>query len=193
MEKKAVCAGYAKAFQLLLNALGIECTYVTSDTHAWNLVRLEGDYYHIDATWDDSSNTKAEKNMSSRVSYHFFCITTDELLRVKAHQPEDVLNLPVCTATKCNYHHRYGLCFETFDIDRIRDVVCESIARGLTAFTFKFTSPEAYAEAYRTLATNSQFMDVLRVANLRLDKQVKLRYQCISREDLRVMDFILTD
>ena len=193
IQKKAVCAGYAKAFQLLLNALGIECTYVTSDTHAWNLVRLEGDYYHIDATWDDSSNTKAEKNMSSRVSYHFFCITTDELLRVKAHQPEDVLNLPVCTATKCNYHHRYGLCFDTFDIDRIRDVVCESIARGLTAFTFKFTSPEAYAEAYRTLATNGQFMDVLRVANLRLDKQVKLRYQCISREDLRVMDFILTD
>lgn len=51
----AVCAGYADAYQYLLNKIGIECYVVSSDkiNHAWNLVRLGGKYYHADVTWDD--------------------------------------------------------------------------------------------------------------------------------------------
>ena len=58
---EVVCEGYAKAFQLLLNACGIECIYVpgdgiangTSGGHAWNMVKLEGNWYNVDVTWDD--------------------------------------------------------------------------------------------------------------------------------------------
>lgn len=52
---KAVCQGYALAYKLLLNRAGIECYMVTSDgmNHAWNLVRLDGQYYQVDTTWDD--------------------------------------------------------------------------------------------------------------------------------------------
>ena len=51
----AVCNGYALAYQYLLNELGIECYMVTSSSmnHAWNLVKLNGEFYHVDVTWDD--------------------------------------------------------------------------------------------------------------------------------------------
>lgn len=54
-ERTAVCQGYALAYKYLLNQLGIECYMVNSDemNHAWNLVKLDGQYYQVDVTWDD--------------------------------------------------------------------------------------------------------------------------------------------
>jgi uncharacterized repeat protein (TIGR02543 family) len=51
----AVCQGYALAFKYLMNEFDIECYVVTSDiiNHAWNIVKLNGKYYQLDATWDD--------------------------------------------------------------------------------------------------------------------------------------------
>ena len=53
--KKGVCMSYALAFKHLMNELGIECQYVSSEAidHAWNLVKVDGEWYHIDLTWDD--------------------------------------------------------------------------------------------------------------------------------------------
>ncbi len=51
----AVCDGYAKAFKLILNKMGIECDVVYNDTHAWNTVKLDGNWYVVDLTCDDSS------------------------------------------------------------------------------------------------------------------------------------------
>ncbi|MCR5467925.1 MAG: InlB B-repeat-containing protein [Lachnospiraceae bacterium] len=48
-----VCAGYAQAFELLMNAVGIDCVAVTSDTHEWNMVKVNGTWYCMDVTWDD--------------------------------------------------------------------------------------------------------------------------------------------
>ena len=56
-----VCDSYAKAMYRLLNTAGIECIYVAGDAddgneiipHAWNIVKIEGKLYHLDATWDD--------------------------------------------------------------------------------------------------------------------------------------------
>lgn len=54
---KSVCAGYARAFQYLLQQLQIPCYYCTGFTgqeHAWNIVRLGGIYRNVDVTWDDT-------------------------------------------------------------------------------------------------------------------------------------------
>lgn len=62
-----VCEGYAKAFQLLLNALNIDNIFVTglggSDEswggHAWSMVRMDdGEYYNFDVTWDDPNDDR---------------------------------------------------------------------------------------------------------------------------------------
>lgn len=55
VDKIAVCQGYALAYKLLCNKVGIECYMVTSDAlnHAWNLINIDGEYYQVDVTWDD--------------------------------------------------------------------------------------------------------------------------------------------
>ena len=57
-DRSAVCEGYAKVMQLLMNYYDITNIYVTGTAggggHAWNLVRMNnGGYYWLDATWDD--------------------------------------------------------------------------------------------------------------------------------------------
>lgn len=51
----AVCNGYALAYQLLLKQAGLNAIKVTSISmeHAWNLVEIDGSWYHVDTTWDD--------------------------------------------------------------------------------------------------------------------------------------------
>jgi len=62
---KAVCAGYARAYQLVMNKAGIRCTYIAGQSydpagnlvnHAWNLYWLDGKCYYSDVTWDDQDS-----------------------------------------------------------------------------------------------------------------------------------------
>ncbi len=65
IDGKCVCEGYAESYQMLMNMMGREATCITGYTldqldshgnpysHEWNLVKLDGKYYHLDATWDD--------------------------------------------------------------------------------------------------------------------------------------------
>ena len=77
-RKLSVCEGYAKAYQLLLNACGVNNVYVIGTSklegddepigHAWNIVQLsDGNWYWYDLTWDDQPHLKDGK------TYMFFC------------------------------------------------------------------------------------------------------------------------
>ena len=192
VEKKAVCAGYAKATQYLFNRCGIECTYVTSDTHAWNLLRLEGDYYHLDTTWGDLSDTKKEKNVSNRVTYDCFCITTEEVLRLKDHKPSEGFPLPRCTATKCNYFRRHGLYLEQFQPERMRDTLCKRLAQGKTEVTWKFATNALYREAHKQLIDGNQFCEMLQYANRKGVARVDTSFRYSEKPEVGTITFLLT-
>ena len=54
---RTVCAGYARAFQYLMQQLNVPCYYCTGfagENHAWNLILLSDGYYNVDTTWDDT-------------------------------------------------------------------------------------------------------------------------------------------
>lgn len=58
----AVCEGYAKAFQLLMNAAGVANAYIVGlgngGGHAWNMAQMDdGYYYYFDVTWNDSTSS----------------------------------------------------------------------------------------------------------------------------------------
>ena len=55
---KSVCAGFAKASQLIFQNIGIKSYLVLSSTHMWNYVEYEGKYYVYDATMGASLNNK---------------------------------------------------------------------------------------------------------------------------------------
>ena len=61
LRGSGVCDSYAKAYCLLLNRVGIENCRITGNAsgegHAWNLVRVGGQWYHVDCTWDDPNDS----------------------------------------------------------------------------------------------------------------------------------------
>ncbi|MGE5677116.1 MAG: transglutaminase domain-containing protein [Pseudomonadota bacterium] len=107
-----VCDSYAKAFKLLMDKAGVECLLVEGSStdasgqgtanldHAWNIVSLDGEYYHIDTTWDDV----AEDRDSEDLVYHYLNLDDEDML--KTHQ-WDMENYPECLGTKYNYY-RYN-------------------------------------------------------------------------------------
>ena len=78
----SVCDGYAKAMNLLLHEVGIEADKVSNEGHAWSLVKIDGEYYHVDATWDD---TRTYKTGAYRT--HYFMIRNDEEYRNDPYSP----------------------------------------------------------------------------------------------------------
>ena len=77
----AVCSGYASTFHLFMMLSGIPCEYVTSETHAWNLVQLENEWYHIDITWDDPV-----PDTPGKVLYTYFMMTDEEVGGLAQHE-----------------------------------------------------------------------------------------------------------
>ena len=79
---KALCEGYTKAFSYLCNLAGIENVIVTGATdvpHMWNMVKLGGNWYHVDVTWDDPSD-KLHEGYPDIVLYQYFMVT-DSVIR----------------------------------------------------------------------------------------------------------------
>ena len=77
-----VCQGYASAMHKLLNMAGVEAKFITgtgkvenrSEPHGWNLVKINGQWYHLDTTWDDPAPDRPGK-----VSYKYFNLTDSEM------------------------------------------------------------------------------------------------------------------
>ena len=77
IEGHAICGGYADAMALFLNRLKVPNFKVASSTHVWNAVFLEGNWLHLDLTWDDPVD---EGNRSSNNLIHkFYLISTATL------------------------------------------------------------------------------------------------------------------
>lgn len=78
LEGKGVCSSYSESMQLLLSLAGVESKIVLGEAeieHSWNLVKLDGEWYHVDATWDDPVPDE-----EGRVLYNYFNVP-DELLK----------------------------------------------------------------------------------------------------------------
>lgn len=105
----SVCAGYAKAFQLLMNRCGVKCFYVTGNTlnetknekecHAWNVICLDEEWYNVDVTWDDS----AEDIEGTMPRYDYFNFT-DSAAPDRTFA-ETLYPIPLCESTTYSFNN----------------------------------------------------------------------------------------
>jgi len=70
MNGWGVCGDYAQAFALIANHAGLEAYECGSDTHAWNIVKIDGVYYHCDALWDENVDEWIHFNKSTGYIYN---------------------------------------------------------------------------------------------------------------------------
>ena len=139
---QAVCEGYARAFQYLLMQAGISSFVVTGQSkgegHAWNLVKIDGEYYYVDVTWDDQDNGKN--------FYAYFNVTTAQLEEDHTIISE-FYTPPICTATAANYFTVNGGKIESGDIDTI----CRMMDAGnLTARVYVTGDADEFLTWYNT-------------------------------------------
>ena len=167
----SVCAGYARAFQYVLHRMGMFCTYVTGKAinreagtvgdHAWNIVRIGENYYHVDVTWGDPVFVgDAEGAQHHSMNYNYLCCTDAEL--VSTHEADTSAPMPACTDESLNYYRLNGCYYESFDYGAIYDAMMNSVHELRDTVTFKFAGREAYDTAVFEMFSNGMLTDALR-------------------------------
>lgn len=165
LEKKSVCMGYAKATQYLLNKMGIFCTLVTGNildetnsSHAWNLVRIGENYYYVDTTWG-SPGYNVQGNREDAISYSYLCCS-DKTLYATHKANEDIL-LPSCTDESYHYYRRKGCWYETYDKERICDVLKRDLETNSQKTELCFQEKEGYQQAVQDIVEGNLIQEVI--------------------------------
>ena len=132
VDRVAVCEGYARAMQYLLYQAGIQCLMATGsskgETHAWNVVRIDGAYYHLDPTWDDPVGQTG----FDFISYAYYNLTDEEIRRDHEIDAESGYPLPACTDTAAHYYRSRGLVYTSYSAADVAALIREAREQGLT-------------------------------------------------------------
>ena len=151
---KATCVGYAQGVQLALRCLGIPCLmaygYVRDDIgretpHSWNMVEVDGAWYHHDATWDDRD---AEDYLP------YFNLSTEVICRSHADDPARGMlgfDLPGCESMRANYYAVRGQTMAEDWRAALPRLVQEARDDGRNALGVRFEDEARYREALRAL------------------------------------------
>lgn len=111
VKNSAVCDGMTKTLQILLDKSGIENILVIGkieDLHAWNLVKLDEEWYNVDITSD-----KSIKDDNKYTIHSYFNITTDQISKTHTFDNKEIL--PEAKGTKYNYYNYKDLCIKSSD------------------------------------------------------------------------------
>lgn len=155
LSGKAVCEGYSRAMQYLLNKAGCPTTVVTGwdadgRPHMWNAVRLEGKVYHLDVTWNDAEELP---------TYTYFNLNTDEIRR--SHRMDDkTLGVPDSTDKDDNYYRATDAYLETARIEDIASGIALRLADGESVVHLRF-SDAAFDQALFFVRSTAWFTDTV--------------------------------
>ena len=123
-----VCEGIAKSVKILCDALGIWCIIALCDNnpekgikyrHMWNVVRIEGKYYHLDVTFDNSLS----KNGVLR--YDYFNLSDAQVF--KDHEPV-IYKIPECTDGEHTYYREKKLSWTKYE--DVRKRAAQAVKKG---------------------------------------------------------------
>lgn len=139
VNQVSVCEGYARAFQMLMNGLGVDCVCVIGSSqdqmHIWNASLLGEDWYYIDPTWDDQEETYARYiycnvNEDYLLDDHTFSplfseLEDEEINGETGHYGASLMNIyvPECTADELFYYKQAS--------PHLTDYEGEEVKRGM--------------------------------------------------------------
>lgn len=196
-KEKAVCAGYAGAAQYLLERLGIICLYVegsargSEEGHAWNIVKIDGQYYYFDATNGDQpaflEGDAASMEEHKTIIYDYLCPFPDEYEINYTASRE--FTLPEVEAVDKNFYVLNQGCFNTYDWQEIYDYCCMRLDYGAAVVRFKFSSREAFSQAYAEWIENGE-IQVLAKYYMELYGLNEVEYHYGILDDLMTMYFM---
>ncbi|MBE6876758.1 MAG: hypothetical protein E7496_08610 [Ruminococcus sp.] len=87
LDKKTVCAGYTKLYELLCNASGIDTIAEVSLNHAWNVVKLDGKWHYVDVTYGLFLYSDAELHEWDEARGRYTTTIDDQQVSFYMHEP----------------------------------------------------------------------------------------------------------
>lgn len=172
LYQHSVCQGYAKTIQYLLQKMSIEATLVNGSVHndiphAWNLIKINGNYYWLDATWGDSSYKIAnyeQYGIEPKIDYYYLTMTSNQMLM--DHKIDYLVSYPNCNSTADNYFVREGLYFYDVDYSKMHEIVSKAVEKGESAVVFQCQDVNCYKKMYTSLVVEKGIFDVIQSDNL---------------------------
>lgn len=159
LNGRSVCQGYAKAFQYLLQKMDVETSLVIGkvkkgEGHAWNLVKMNGQWYYVDSTWGDAyyllgGAVEDEIVRSNSINYDYLGVTTEQISAT--HILEMPVEMPECTAIQDNFYVREGAYLYAYDETKIRDLFSRAYQNGNETVTLKCCDDAVYQEVWSQL------------------------------------------
>ncbi len=185
IDGSAVCEGYAHAMCMLLNKVGIDCYYANgygeNSPHMWNTVKIDGNWYHLDATWDDHDNAYFNYfNLNDKQ------IQSDHIISEKYEDKKsdeslgEVYNLflPECNSDSANYFVVESTYI--YDFEESREIMVEDLvnaAKNLDdIFTVKIDNSIDFQDAMDEMFNEDPYymFDYIKEANEQLESGHKI-------------------
>ncbi|MBQ1685456.1 MAG: hypothetical protein II072_08100 [Clostridia bacterium] len=155
VQRRAVCAGYAAAFQVLMQKIGVECGRVAGRSssartgavdHEWNYIKLSDGYYFVDVTWDDPRVTNGAGG--DNLSHDFFCLDLQELLRT--HVIAAGQFIPQNFGKRFDYFKYRGWYLDRYSFQQASAIAAQQL-RYSRKFYLKFKTRASAEQAKRDL------------------------------------------
>lgn len=198
VDGSAVCEGYARAFQLLCNKADIDCVMVSgtvdNTNHAWNCVKIGGEWYQIDVTWNDTDGDK------DYLQNDYFNLTDSLMLEDHTLSPKysDVdaqsfqnveswcnFYVPKCTAEKYNYfNYKYPTVSDLDNADDVSRAIAKSAKNGDEYFSIVVDKNTDFNYMYDRMMNDGYLYNWLTKANEINGYSPKLAESCyVYRKD----------
>ncbi|MBQ7766971.1 MAG: hypothetical protein IJ397_09020 [Lachnospiraceae bacterium] len=166
LGRESVCLGYAKAVQYLLRQVGVESVVVTGsvitgEAHAWNLVKVNGQYYYVDATWGDASYMmdSGAGDALATINYDYLNITTQDISHT--HIIDNPISVPNCMSQIDNYYVKEGLYLNSLDAQRMEEIFKTAYSTGQDCVSIRCSSPLVYGNFQKDMLDNQQIFNYL--------------------------------
>lgn len=187
VDGKSVCDGYAKALYILCDRAGIPCIEVIGngnddgviEPHSWNFVEINGNWYQIDVTWDDTD--------TDYISYDYFNISDEEMFKTHSISENKFIEYPTAFSNDENYFVKYG--FYITDKDNTEDIIEKAVINSLksseNSMGVKFETVEKYNQAVKKYFDKKSdgIFDIISSAEKK----------CNLNEEINAYDYICSD
>lgn len=205
IEGKAVCEGYSKAFAMLCKKSGIPCINILGEakdeknqiqSHMWNMVNLDGSWYHIDITWDDPKNLFG----NNYIRYDYFNVN-DDMIK-SDHKPisNKYMNYPKANKTDKNLFIKQGLYIYDYSDSKsvVEQIVKKCLLNGEEYIRFRCQSEKKYQSVINDLFSksdnNSGFFSILENAVDEIGVQVSTdEYSIVENNNTKVITIQLKE
>ncbi|MCR4747425.1 MAG: hypothetical protein K5836_03020 [Clostridiales bacterium] len=172
---RANCEGYSRTMQYLLRALGIYNYLAVGNAegekdsfagHMWNIVKIDGNMYNLDVTWDDYAVMDLVDFPDNSVSHVYFNMSTADISRNRT--TDDQTLWADCVMPSYGYFKNKGLYFSSYNAvteQSMKDAIVESLSTGYNSVEFAFSDRSSYDSAFDILVTRGSMYNIILSAN----------------------------